>query len=233
MKVIGYVRVSTDKQVAEGCSLEAQQAKLRAFAVAMDLELVGIEIDAGVSAKSLDRPALQRALAALREQRAAGLLVVKLDRLTRSVKDLGHLLEDYFGERSGRSLLSVSDSIDTRTAAGRLVLNVLMSVAQWEREATGERVRETMAHLKAQGVHCGRAPLGRRHAEATDAEGRRLLVEDPEGRVLVERIRALHMEGLGVRAIADRLEADGIRTARGGAKWHPTVVHRILRRSAA
>lgn len=74
------------------------------------------------------------------------MVVVKLDRLTRSVADWQLLIDDYFGERSGKQLFSVADSIDTRTAAGRLVLNVLLSVAQWERETTGERTREALRH---------------------------------------------------------------------------------------
>ena len=138
-RVVGYVRVSTEQQADGGVSLDAQRAKLEAYAVAMDLELVAIEEDAGLSAKTLERPALQRALAMLDAGAAEGLLVAKLDRLTRSVRDLGELVERYFASKC--SLLSVADSIDTRSAAGRLVLNVLTSVAQWEREASARGTR--------------------------------------------------------------------------------------------
>src|SRR5262245_36482330 len=118
-------------QATEGVSLEAQREKIRAYCMALDLELVEICEDQGYSAKSLERPALKEALAKLRSNKAVILLVTKLDRLTRSVKDLGQLVDSYFlpGQYS---LLSISDSIDTRTASGRLVLNVLASVAQWE-----------------------------------------------------------------------------------------------------
>ena len=122
-RVIGYVRVSTEGQADGGVSLDAQRAKLAAYCVALDLDLVCIEEDAGLSAKTLDRPALARALDALRAGRADALLVAKLDRLTRSVRDLGTLVDTYFA--AGKwALLSVADSIDTRSAAGRLVLNV-------------------------------------------------------------------------------------------------------------
>ena len=97
VRTVAYVRVSTDKQVEHGLSLDAQQAKLAAYATLYELDLVAIEVDAGVSAKTLQRPALQRALGALKAGQAEALLVVKLDRLTRSVKDLG---------RPGRDLLS-------------------------------------------------------------------------------------------------------------------------------
>jgi DNA invertase Pin-like site-specific DNA recombinase len=98
----------------------------------------------GHSAKSFNRPGLQNALQALRSGKAKGLLIAKLDRLTRSVSDWQTLIDDYFGEKAGKSLFSVADSIDTRSSAGRLVLNVLLSVAQWEREAIGERTRDAL-----------------------------------------------------------------------------------------
>jgi hypothetical protein len=126
----------------------------------LELELVAIEADEGVSAKTLRRPGVQRALAALEEGRADALLVTKLDRLTRSVRDLGDLVDRYFADGSRWSLLSVGDSIDTKTAAGRLVLNVLASVAQWEREATGERTRDALAEVRRQGGTLGGEALG-------------------------------------------------------------------------
>ena len=93
-KVIGYIRVSTDKQADHGISLDAQRAKLEAYASLYDICLTEIIVDAGVSAKTLQRPGLQRALSMLRKGQANALLVGKLDRLTRSVKDLGTLVED-------------------------------------------------------------------------------------------------------------------------------------------
>lgn len=137
---------------------DAQRTKLQAYAVAMDLELVAVFEDAGLSAKPLDRPGLQAALASLEDGSASGLLVAKFDRLTRSVRDLGELVDRYFASRF--SLLSVSDSIDTRTASGRLVLHVLGAVGQWEREATAERTRDALAQLRADGVRLGAEPLG-------------------------------------------------------------------------
>ena len=94
MKALGYVRVSTEEQAELGVSLEAQQVKLTAYASLYDLELVEVIVDAGVSAKSFHRPGLQRALSLLRKGKAQGLLVAKLDRLTRSMRDLGALVEN-------------------------------------------------------------------------------------------------------------------------------------------
>src|SRR5438128_9519593 len=114
-RVVGYIRVSTEQQAAEGVSLEAQREKIMAYARLYDLALVDIIVDAGGSAKTLERPGLQHALSLLIYDTADALLVTKLDRLTRSVKDLGTLIDRYF---TRYALMSVSDQIDTRTANG-------------------------------------------------------------------------------------------------------------------
>ena len=230
-RVVGYVRVSTEKQANEGVSLAAQEAKLRAYCLAMDLDLVAVEVDEAVSAKSLKgRAGLARALSRIDSGEASGLIVTKLDRLTRSVRDLGALVEVYFEKRA--DLLSLADSIDTRTAAGRLVLNVLVSVAQWERETTGERTRDALAHMKTEGVKLGGSALGWKRGEALDADGRRV-VEAVEAEVAaVERALALKAEGLSLRAIAARLKAEGFATKRGG-RWQAETVRKVLVRGAA
>ena len=211
-KAVGYIRVSTDKQAEHGVSLEAQHAKLTQYAALYDLALVDILVDAGVSAKTLERPGLQRALGLLRKGQANALLVAKLDRLTRRVKDLGTLVEDYFS--SDRiTLLSVADSIDTRTAAGRLVLHVLGSVAQWERETIGERTAEALAHKREQGQRTNlHAPYGLRIAE----DGK-TLVKDEAEQALLGAIRDARSRGLSQRAIVAELERQGFTTRKGTA----------------
>lgn len=156
-RTVAYVRVSTAQQAAEGESLEAQQEKLRLYAQLHGLELVAIEVDAGLSASSLERPGLQRALERLSSFEAEALLVVKLDRLTRSVKDLCTLVDTYFSDGSV-SLMSVGENVDTRTASGRLVLNILTTVSQWEREAAAERTSAVMAFMRAAGKFTGGFP---------------------------------------------------------------------------
>lgn len=225
-RFVAYIRVSTDQQAVEGVSLEAQRTRLAAYAEALDLDLVAVREDAGVSAKSLDRPGLRAALADLDEGRATGVLVAKLDRLTRSVSDLGHLLDRYFSKRF--ELVSVSDSIDTRTAAGRLVLNVLTSVGQWEREATCERTSEALRHLGSQGVRLGRTPLGLTRSRKRDQAGRLRVMVDPEGAAIAARIRELRSAGLTLRAIAAILTAEGYPTRRGGI-WAAETVAVVLR----
>jgi len=210
-RTIAYLRVSTDKQADHGVSLEAQREKIHAYAKLYDLELVEVITDAGVSASKLERPGLSRALAMLETKEADGLLVVKLDRLTRSVVDLGSLVRDYFGE-NGSALMSVSENIDTRSAAGRLVLNVLASVSQWEREAIGERTKSAMQFKKSKGEFTGgpRAPYG--YCLSDDGIH---LEEHPGEQEVLTVVRGYRKEGLSLRKIAKILAAKGFKTRKG------------------
>jgi site-specific DNA recombinase len=221
-RAVAYLRVSTDKQAERGVSLEAQEAKVRAYADLYDLELVAVVVDAGVSAKTLDRPGLQRAMAMLDAGEADGLLVTKLDRLSRSVGDWAILIDRYFGEKAARLLFSVGDSIDTRTAAGRLVLNVLMSVHQWEREAIGERTRSAMQHKKGKGERVGSIPYGFSLSEDGVA-----LVEVEAEQAVLQEARTLRDAGLSLRGIATELDRFGLRS-RAGRRFDPKQVARMV-----
>ena len=226
MKVIGYVRVSTEEQASDGVSLATQREKLNGYAKLYDLELVEIIEDAGQSGKTLDRPGLQKALSMIRSGKAAGLVIAKLDRLSRSVVDWNTLIDGYFGEKAGKQIFSVADSIDTRTAAGRLVLNVLMSVAQWERETIGERTKDALQHKIRKGERCGKVRFG-----YTLADDRTTLVEDPTEQEALQAIRRLKAAGQSLREIAAELTRSGIKTKEGNATWKHTTVARILQRT--
>lgn len=220
-RTVAYIRVSTDKQAEHGVSLDAQRAKIDAYAALYDLTLVDVVIDAGISAKSLDRPGLARALDMLRTGAADALLVVKLDRLTRSVRDLGDLVDRYFA--GGKwALLSVGEQIDTRSAAGRLVLNVLASVAQWEREAIGERTKAALAHKRSCGERVGSVAYG----YALAADGVHLEPRADEQAVLAEA-RKLRAAGLSLRAVAAELAALGF-APRSGVSFAPTQIARMV-----
>src|SRR4051795_5927556 len=133
MSVVGYARVSTEEQASEGVSLAAQEAKVRGYCALYEHELVRVVVDGGVSAKTLDRPGMREVLAMLEAGEVQGLVIANLDRMTRSVRDLNYLIDHPFGEGRPSALMSVSDSLDTRTASGILVINILGSVAQWQR----------------------------------------------------------------------------------------------------
>ena len=140
-RAMGYVRVSTDDQAREGVSLDVQEARIRAYCDAKGWQLVSIVRDEGKSAKDLKRPGLQELLTALpRWQRDFdALVVVKLDRLTRSVRDLGNLMDAFKRARVG--FTSIQESVDTASASGELFFNLVASVSQWERRAIGERTQ--------------------------------------------------------------------------------------------
>lgn len=221
-RTILYCRVSTDLQAEKGVSLDAQQAKGKTYAELYDLDIVEVVVDAGYSAKTLARPGLERALGMLKAGRADALLVVKLDRLTRSVADLGKLVERYFAPAKW-ALLSVSEQIDTRSAGGRLVLNVLGAVSQWEREAVGERTSAALQHKAARGEYTGGdTPYGYRLA----ADGERLEPYPPEQK-LVTTAKLLRKKGLSLRAVARELVAQGFRT-RTGRPFAAVQVQRML-----
>jgi len=150
-------------------------------------------------------------------------VIAKLDRLTRSVADMAALIRDYFGERRGKQLFSVADAIDTRSAAGRMVLNILVSVSQWEREAICERTRDALRHKRASGRVYNHVPLGYR------AEGGALVPDEAE-QAAISDVRRLAEGGASVRSICATLTAQGHRTERGGA-WRPSTVQAILRRA--
>src|ERR1039458_550763 len=158
MRAIGYIRVSTDKQADRGVSLDAQSEKVRAMAVVQGAELVDVIVDAGESAKSLSRPGMARLLFLVDTGAVDTVIIAKLDRLTRSVKDLAELLERL--TKRGVSLVSVAESLDTASAAGRLVLNIMTAVSQWEREAIGERTRDAMRHKRSEERRVGNIAYG-------------------------------------------------------------------------
>jgi DNA invertase Pin-like site-specific DNA recombinase len=221
MKAIGYVRVSTDKQADRGVSLEAQTEKVRAMAVVKDAELLDVIVDAGESAKSLQRPGMARLLDLVDRKAVDVVIIAKLDRLTRSVADLAELLKRF--KRRGVSLVSVADSLDTNSAAGRLVMNVMVSVSEWEREAIGERTRDAMSLKRAKGERVGTVTYGFRLA----ADGVRLEADAAEQQILL-RMRDLHDAGVSQRRIADDLNRAGFRTRRGTA-WQHQYVASLLR----
>lgn len=231
LKVVGYARCSTSEQSVEGVTLDAQADKIRGYARLHDLELIGIETDAGISAKSLDRPALARVLAMLDRSEISGVIVGKLDRLSRSVSDWNRLIESYFGPAGGKQLFSVADSIDTRSPGGRLVLNVLMSVAQWEREAIADRTRDSLAWKRQNGDTAGTRRFGYRLVD----DGRRSksgqpvkLVEHAGEQAVLAEMRAWRLAGWSDRGIARELDNQGV-TPRQAKHWTATAVGRLLR----
>ena len=206
-RAIAYLRVSTDKQATEGVSLDAQKAKVMSYASLYGIEIVEVVTDAGLSASNLKREGMAKARAMIASGEADGILAVKLDRLTRSVMDLGVLLAEF--EKHGANIWLVDEQIDTRTANGRMVLNVLMSVSQWEREIIKERTCNAMAFKRSKGDRLGAVPRGSR----VDAEGN--LVEDEREQLVIARARDLRASGATLKVVTSTLAEEGHVTRRG------------------
>jgi len=194
--VVGYVRVSTERQATEGQSIDAQEDRIRAYARANGLTVDKIYKDKGASGKDVNRPSLARLLDDL--DRIAVVIVYKFDRISRSVVDLYSLLERF--QAAGVAFKSVSEGfVDTGSAIGRFIMSVLASLAQMERELIGERTKDTLAHKREKGEHCGRIPFGFRMAD----DGR--FEKDPEQQKAIARIKRLRRNGRSERDIARRL----------------------------
>jgi site-specific DNA recombinase len=146
-------------------------------------------------------------------------IVAKLDRLARSVKDLCELLERF--ERRGVALISVAESLDTGSAAGRLVINIMTAVSQWEREAIGERTRDALGHKRRQRERVGNIAFGYRLA----ADGVHVEPDEAE-QAAIAAIRKLRASGRSFRQIATALNLDGRRTRRG-SQWRLESVARV------
>ncbi len=219
---LGYCRVSTDEQAREGVSLEAQQARIREFCLRQGLALADVLIDAGVSAKTLDRPALQALLARVRAGDVGAVVVTKLDRLSRRTRDLLALVEDVL-RPNAVELVSLSEQLDTRTPAGVLMLTMLGAVAQMEREQIGERTRAALAYKRERGERLGTTPLGFR----TPSPG---APPEPDQEELGAVRYILHRRAAGAtfRRIALELTAQGVPTKRG-RQWYDTTVRLIWR----
>lgn len=194
LKAVGYVRVSTEEQAKEGISLDAQEARVEAFCEAKDWKLLRIYRDEGISGKDLNRPGVQALIRDLKSNGVDVVVTVKLDRLTRSIRDLGALIEDLF---EGVALACIEEGLDSATNGGELVINLLGSVAQWERKAIGERTKAALDYKRSQGEWCGRIPFGFK------LEGKKL-VEDPAQMKIILSMKRMHQRGQSVRTIAGK-----------------------------
>lgn len=219
-KVYGYVRVSTEDQAREGVSLAAQEARLRAYCEATGRMLDAIITDAGLSAKNTDRPGLQRIIQAVRAGDVGTVLVLKIDRATRNVRDLADLI-DLFATHDC-AFVSVTESIDTGSAAGRMITNLLGVLAQFEREQVGERTAFALAHKRKQKQAYGHAPFG------WQREGNGLVAIASEQRALLI-IRDMDSRGVSYRRIGAWLEENGFAAHQSGKKqWHAASVRKLL-----
>ena len=198
---VGYVRVSTAMQSQDGVSLAAQEAKIRAWCALNDYELIGLHIDAGLSgAKARNRPGLQSALADCRK--GSALVVYSLSRLSRSVRDTLDISDRL--AKSGADLVSLSEKIDTTSAAGKMVFRMLSVMAEFEHDQIVERVKFGMDYKKSQGGRVGTIGYGYRLSDDRES-----LVEDEAEQLIVATIHEYREGGMSLRAIVSRLNEQG------------------------
>lgn len=221
-QAIGYVRVSTEQQVNEGVSLEAQKAKIAAWCLSHDYELVQVFVDAGISGKKMEnRPELLKARAAVKKGMA--LVAYSLSRLARSTKDLIHISEEV-AKKNG-DLVSLSEQIDTTTAAGKMMFQMLAVLSEFERNLTAERTKGALQHKKSTNQkYTNQTPYGFQAIEG------RLVQVKQEAKVVAE-IQAARSGGNTLQSIANSLNGRGIPT-KTGKIWQPATIHLLLKRTA-
>jgi len=219
-------------------SLHAQREACEAYVLSQAGEgwtpLAAVYDDGGFSGGNMERPALKRLMVDIKAGQVDVVVVYKVDRLTRSLGDFARIVEQF--DQASVSFVSVTQAFNTTSSMGRLTLNVLLSFAQFEREVTGERIRDKIAASKAKGMWMGGSlPLG--YDAPRDPVSRALVVNDAEAET-VRLIFRRYLELGSVHTLASWLEAEGYRTklivsskgvSRGGVLFNRGALFHLLR----
>jgi site-specific DNA recombinase len=226
-RCVVYTRKSSEEGLEqEFNSLDAQREACGAYVVSQKHEgwtaLAARYDDGAYSGGTMERPALQRLLEDISAHKIEVVVVHKVDRLTRSLADFAKIVEVF--DAQGVSFVSVTQAFNTTSSMGRLTLNVLLSFAQFEREVTGERIRDKIAASKKKGMWMGGQP-----ALGYDVRERKLVVNEPEA-ATVRAIFRRYLELGSVRALRDDLGTRGIVSKRRtGADGSPYGGQRFSR----
>lgn len=220
IRTVGYVRVSTTQQSEEGVSLQAQCKKIRAYCDLHDLELMEIVEDAGLSGKSIaGRPGIQRILEMVKVRKVDNVVVLKLDRLARNLKEAVEISEEM--QNRSVALHGISEKLDTGSATGRLFYAILAAMAAWEREVISERTKTALEYKRANGERISNhAPFGYRFDDGK-------VVKDVKEQRIIEHIKQLHQDGYSIRGIVGALERSGY-TNRNGRPVGRSEIWKIL-----
>lgn len=216
-----YLRVSSKRQADEGYSLDAQARNLKDYCRMMEWTVMDIYSDEGISGKKIERPSLQRLMADAKNGKINKIVTLKLDRISRNVKDMLFITEEL--ESWGVSLACVKDNIDTSTAAGKLIRTVLCAIAQFESDISSERTYFAKHELALQGKFAGGTiPYGYSYDKGT----KEFEINEDQAEV-VEGIFKDFASGVTMYQIAKELNEKGILANRGG-KWQQNTVRLIL-----
>lgn len=203
--LVGYVRVSTAEQGDKGAGLAAQLAYLAEVCAGRGLALGPVYKDVASGGSLNGRRDLRRALAAIRRGEASGIVVPRVDRLSRSVHDFSGLLKR--SRREGWSLILADLGLDLSTPTGALIATILAALAEFERHLIGLNTKQGLAIKRAQGVRLGRPPVLPQRIR--------------------ERIRRERASGATWRCIAEGLNRGSVPTAHGGVRWHASTVRAV------
>ena len=217
-RVALYMRVSTQEQAENGNSLEFQKEKLEAYCKIHEYKIVGEYVDAGVSGAKFNRPALDR----LKDnvEKIDIVLIYKLDRLSRSIKDTMLLIEDFF-KPNNIDLISLSENFDTSQAIGMATVGMLSTFAQLERDTINQRTLAGKVQSVKNGNYINNVPFG------YIKEGKKL-VKDENTRECLEFIFEKLLDGYSTNQIAKLLETNNYSNLRKGL-WHYSIINRIAR----
>lgn len=215
VRVVGYIRVSTDDQADRGASLDWQKTAISGECARRGWQLSDLAADTASAGSMRGRSGLARALEQLDAGEYDALLVARLDRLSRSVGDFAQIMER--AHKRGWSIVVMDPAVDMTSPFGEAMASMAAVFAQLERRLIAQRTRDGIAEKKRQGTYRG---------------GRALPQAAPVPAPVAARIVSLAGEGCSAREIARRLELEGVPTCRGGT-WQHTTVLQVLRRQAA
>ena len=219
MKAIGYIRVSTQNQVDDGISLEAQKDAIKTWCLANNYDLVNVFMDTGISGKSVNnREGLKQALDAI--ENGMALVAYSLSRISRSTKDMILLAEKL--AKKGADLVSITEKIDTTSASGKMIFKMLAVLNEFERDLISERTKTALAHKKVNGQVYSPIPFGFGRIEG------RLVKVEREAKLISEIMR-MRDQGHTLRAIADTLNRRGVAGKKGG-RWYALTVSYLIQR---
>ena len=212
----GYIRVSTQGQKDDGVSLDAQKAKIESWAELNDYTLGGIYDDAAVSGHRTDREGLMMAIN--QAKRGDCVVVYSLSRFARNTRHTLELSEIL--DKKGVDLVSLSEKIDTTSAAGKMIFRMMAVLSEFERDQIAERTSNAMQFKKSQGQRVGSIPYGKRLEDDGIT-----LVDDAVEQEIISLVRLCRHNGLTYQAIGAELQARGFNPK--GKAWHPQTIKNI------
>ena len=219
IKAAIYTRVSTEDQAKEGFSLDAQIDKLRSYCKARDWDIFDEYVDDGYSGRNIKRPAYTRMMKDIGMWKV--LLVIKMDRIHRNSKNFMLMMEDLI--KQDREFVSMTESLDTSTAMGRFVMDIIQRIAQLESEQIGERVYLGMD----QKAKINGGMLGFNIPYGYDYQDGRLVINEKE-KIIVKSIFEQYIEGSSMKTIADYLNENNIPTKKNRT-WASQTISKILK----